>query len=69
MLERMYISAKALPPTSGQAKTEDEDNHPLFRAFPVLRGKLAWRQLGNFPTPVHRFSCSLPNDGPEVTFW
>lgn len=68
-LERFYASASMLPPTKRQLETEDLDANPLSRSLPALRGKLAWRQLGEYPTPVHRFSCSLPGQGSDVDFW
>lgn len=48
----IYRSILPLPPT---AKMDEEklDAHALFRHFPQLKGKIAWRQLGKYPTPVH----------------
>jgi len=68
-LERMYASVMALPPTAKQLEQEDQDANPLWRVLPALRGKLAWRQLGDFPTPVHRFSLSLSKQAGDVEFW
>lgn len=66
-MERMYSRMKLLPPTSKQLAEEDQDANPLVRAVPALRGQIAWRQLGDFPTPVHRFTCQLLG-GEEVEF-
>jgi len=40
-------------PTPSMLEDEDPSKLPLFRHLPSLRGKLAWRPLGDFPTPVH----------------
>eukprot|EP00931_Biecheleriopsis_adriatica_P045175 TRINITY_DN25896_c0_g1_i1.p1 TRINITY_DN25896_c0_g1~~TRINITY_DN25896_c0_g1_i1.p1 ORF type:complete len:516 (+),score=107.33 TRINITY_DN25896_c0_g1_i1:45-1592(+) len=69
LLERMFCSISPLPPTKRQLQDEDLGANPLFRALPSMRGRLAWRQLGeNFPTPVHRLSCDLSSKK-EVEFW
>ena len=40
---------------------EVHSNLPLFRHFPHIKDQLAWRELGDFPTPVHR--ASIRNGG------
>ena len=44
------------PPTAAQLAEERPDACPLFRHLPALRSRLAWREIGTFPTPVHRLS-------------
>ena len=47
--------------TSAQATEEDETHCALFRHFPHLADKLAWRELGsNYPTPIHRVNMESP---------
>lgn len=61
--------------TQQQLKEEPLDANPLYRLIPAIRGKLAWRSLGEFPTPVHRFKCPLgamaegQSSENEVEFW
>lgn len=70
LLEKIYASIPALPPTTRQLREEDAKANPMFRAFPFLRGKLAWRELGKYPTPVHLFSCAVPSeDDKAIQFW
>ena len=38
----------------GELEEENQDNHALFRYLPELKRKIAWRKLGNYPTPIHR---------------
>ena len=49
----IYSSVEPLPPTARQLQEEDLDAHPLFRHFAQLKGRVAWRQIGQYPTPVH----------------
>jgi hypothetical protein len=63
----IYDSIGPLPPTARQLKEEDLDAHPLFRHLAVLKGKVAWRQIGAYPTPVHTANALTP-DGANVTF-
>ena len=54
--------------TNNQAKDEDETHCALFRHFPFLAGKLAWRELGhNYPTPIHRVNMKSP-EGEAFSF-
>jgi len=66
-LERVYVSIPICPPTRRQLEEEDLDGNPLYRAVPALRGRFAYRQLGDFPTPVHRFTARC--EGQEIAFW
>jgi hypothetical protein len=45
-------------PTTRQLAEEDQERLALFRHVPALKSRLAWRELGVFPTPVHRARCS-----------
>ena len=56
VLDRIHHSVGIAPPTKKQLEEEDHDKHALFRYFPNLRTQIAWRQLGNYPTPIHRGS-------------
>jgi len=71
LVECIYASVRALPPTARQLREEvlAGTTNPLFRAWPAMHRKLAWRRLGNYPTPVHRFACRLPEGGVNVQFW
>jgi 1-aminocyclopropane-1-carboxylate deaminase/D-cysteine desulfhydrase-like pyridoxal-dependent ACC family enzyme len=42
------------PPTKEQLEEENQENCALFRHVPNLKIKIAWRELGNFPTPIHK---------------
>jgi hypothetical protein len=53
-LSRLYHSVSPLPPTEAQLATEDLDSCPIFRHIPELRGRVAFREIGeNYPTPIH----------------
>ena len=54
VLDRIHHSVGIAPPTEQQLEEEDQEEHALFRHLPTLRRRLAWRQLGHFPTPIHR---------------
>jgi len=45
-------------PTARQLAEEDHERLALFRHVPALKSRLAWRELGVFPTPIHRARCS-----------
>lgn len=57
VLNAMHHSVTVEQPTKRQLEEEDHLQHALFRHLPALKSRLAWRQLGNFPTPIHRVSC------------
>lgn len=63
-LRLMYHSVKPLPPTKRQLKEEDFDKNKLMKYVPALKGKVAWREIGEYPTPVHK----LELDG-ELSFY
>ena len=67
LLRRMEASVGLAPPTSDMLASEPHANHVLFRHLPILRGKLAWRQLGQFPTPIHRATAKT-HDGLDISF-
>eukprot|EP00928_Gymnodinium_smaydae_P088938 TRINITY_DN7296_c0_g3_i1.p1 TRINITY_DN7296_c0_g3~~TRINITY_DN7296_c0_g3_i1.p1 ORF type:complete len:538 (+),score=109.77 TRINITY_DN7296_c0_g3_i1:48-1616(+) len=69
VLELIYTSIRALPPTERQLREEHLKSNPLFRYFPAVSGKIAWRELGKFPTPVHRFSIQLQDGAKRAEFW
>lgn len=64
----LYRSIAVEEPTPEQLSAHDFDTNPLFRHIPALKGKIAWRPIGNLPTPVHRSSVQLPS-GRTVSFW
>lgn len=63
-LRFMYHSVKPLPPTKKQMEEEDMDKNLLFKYVPALKGKVAWRQIGDYPTPIHKLEI-----GKEMSFW
>jgi len=80
VLEVMHASVGDDRPTQEQLAEEDPAKHALFRHIPALQSRLAWRQLGTFPTPVHRASCRARTiqdagrhegmaESKEVRFW
>jgi hypothetical protein len=54
VMDSMHHSVGIEKPTKKQLEEENQDNHALFRYLPELKRKIAWRQLGNYPTPIHR---------------
>lgn len=58
VLQAMHSSVGVAAPTPKQLQEEDPNEHALFRHLPALRRTLAWRKLGNFPTPIHKAECS-----------
>ena len=54
LLQKMHDSVGYAKPTTEQLAQENHNNHALFRHIPLLRTRLPWRELGNFPTPLHR---------------
>ncbi|KAJ3227115.1 hypothetical protein HK099_003334 [Clydaea vesicula] len=48
-------------------ETEMERN-PLFRKFPILKNKIAWKELGVYPTPIHQATINKESyEG--IKFW
>ena len=68
LLFALYRSIAVEQPTAEQLAAHDFDANPLFRHIPALKGKIAWRPIGDLPTPIHRGSVQLPS-GRTVTFW
>ena len=69
VLNAMQDAAGIAPPTSTQLEHEDFDKSALYRHFPTLKYKIAFRCLGDtFPTPIHRGSISSPDSGNQITF-
>ena len=68
LINTIYNSIQPLPPTKRQLKEENLDDHPLFRHLKMLRGKIAWRQIGQYPTPLHKVHAKTPN-GAKVHFF
>lgn len=63
----IFRSVGPLPPTAAQLEEEQLDEHPLFRHLPALKGKVAWRQIGDYPTPIHSVTAVTP-DGARIAF-
>jgi hypothetical protein len=63
----IYRSVAPLPPTARQLREEALDDHALFRHFRTLKGKIAWRQIGVYPTPIHTVAMLTPG-GANVRF-
>ncbi|KAJ1456500.1 hypothetical protein M885DRAFT_587109 [Pelagophyceae sp. CCMP2097] len=53
VLRAFHGSVGLCPPTVMQLQEERAENCALFRHLPQLREKFAWRELGDYPTPVH----------------
>ena len=62
LLRRVADSVGIAEPTQDMLKTENSAellSCPLFRHFPALVDKLAWRSLGAVKTPIH--TCRFPS--------
>ena len=68
LLGAMQRSVGTAPPSQTQQEEEDAGASPLLRHCPSLRGKIAFRSLGTFPTPVHRGTITVPWSGNVVNF-
>ena len=66
-LRAIYLSIKPRPPTERQLREENLNQNPLFRHFEVLKGKIAWRAIGEYPTPCHSVQTTTPS-GVHVEF-
>lgn len=62
VLGAIYRSIAPLPPTERQLAEERLNEHPLFRHMPLLKGKIAWRQIGVYPTPIHAVNVNVNSD-------
>mmetsp|Transcript_22913 Transcript_22913/g.49568 ORF Transcript_22913/g.49568 Transcript_22913/m.49568 type:complete len:128 (-) Transcript_22913:1625-2008(-) len=68
LLRRVSGSIGIAEPTAAMLRTENSATEcPLFRHFPALADKLAWRSLGAVKTPIHtcRFPSSSGDGGAE----
>ena len=68
LLRRMHASVGTAPPTAAMLAEERATDCALFRHFPPLRQKLAWRSLGAIPTAVHRGAVTDPISGRRLSF-
>ena len=68
LLRRMHASVGTAPPTQAMLAEERATDCALFRHFPPLRQKLAWRSLGAIPTAVHRGAVTDPISGRRLSF-
>uniref|UniRef100_A0A7S2U7U0 Uncharacterized protein n=1 Tax=Attheya septentrionalis TaxID=420275 RepID=A0A7S2U7U0_9STRA len=60
LLRRVSGSIGIAEPTAAMLRTENSATEcPLFRHFPALADKLAWRSLGAVKTPIH--TCRFPS--------
>ena len=64
LLTAVWRSIEPTPPTARQLRDEVLDEHPLFRHLPQLRGQVAWRQIGSYPTPIHSVTAKTPAGEP-----
>jgi len=70
LLSSMFWNIPMLPPTAKQLDEEDLDRCLLFRHVPELRGKLAWREIGEYPTPIHICTIAAPDEeGINASFY
>ena len=69
LLERVHHSLGVAPPTDKQLEEENRENHALFRFLPIISKRLAWRQLGNFPTPIHQGEITPTEGGNVMKFY
>ena len=61
VLRVFHGSVGMCPPTAAQLAEEREDACALFRHLPALRSRVAWRELGVFPTPIQDLSVACAN--------
>ena len=69
LLEKVYTSLGIAPPTKEQLEEENHSNHALFRFLPILSKRLAWRELGNFPTPIHQGEIAPADEDGVMKFY
>eukprot|EP01062_Namystynia_karyoxenos_P043622 TRINITY_DN3194_c0_g1_i1.p1 TRINITY_DN3194_c0_g1~~TRINITY_DN3194_c0_g1_i1.p1 ORF type:complete len:492 (+),score=48.36 TRINITY_DN3194_c0_g1_i1:149-1624(+) len=67
LLRQMFTDIKFVPPTGSQIM-EDRSKSALFRLFPELWGRIAWRSLGVFPTAMHRCTVKSAVGGQPLRF-
>jgi hypothetical protein len=70
LLRQIFDDVGSAPSTDAQlaASQATWQTHALFRHFPDLRSKIAWRAFGTFPTPVHRCTMTSSRNQSVVTF-
>ena len=69
VLDSLHANVGVEKPTKKQIQEEDPNQHALFRHLPQLKRQIAWRKLGNFPTPIHHGKYYLPNTKDPLTFY
>ncbi len=68
-LAMMFEDIVPVPPSKdNESVTDSDDRNPLTRHVPQIRGKLAWKEIGEFPTPNHQVKLKL-DSGKTVSFW
>jgi hypothetical protein len=70
LLRKIFDDVGFAPPIDAQLEASQAtwQTHALFRHFPDLRSKIAWRAFGTFPTPVHRCTMTSSRDQSVITF-
>ena len=68
ILEGAYRSIGPVPPTEEQRRAGEGAPNPLFRVARGLQDTVAWRSIGDFPTPLHVARICLTS-GRSVSFW
>ena len=69
VLTKIHHSLGIAPPTKDQIEEEKQENHALFRFLPILSQRLAWRELGEYPTPIHTGSITPVAGGSAMKFY
>jgi hypothetical protein len=64
----MFVSIPVVPPPASWSKGVDDSKCSLFRFLPMLRGKVAWRPLGVYPTPTDAAQLTLENGSTRRIF-
>lgn len=66
--KRWFWSVPVVPPTEEMLCDEPLESCQLFTFLPELKGKVAWRKLGDYPTPVHTSEVPVAGLLRKVTF-
>ena len=61
VMDRIFVSIPVVPPPAEWAGQEDLSECSLFSFFPELKTRLAWRRLGQYPTPVEEAEIEMPS--------
>eukprot|EP00944_MAST-04C_sp_MAST-4C-sp1_P007978 g7978.t1 len=69
VLDSLHANVGIEKPTKKQIQEEDPKQNALFRHLPQLKGQIAWRKLGKFPTPIHHGKYFLPNGKKTLEFY